>query len=827
MALVPISANELVSSVRAKMNALIDEANAIGEAVEATEADAAQTSADRIAVAADRVLTEAARDAAFGDANIYADTAAGLADTTEGDQFAVLAGDESVRYQHDAGPVATEVARYPLSSMLRLKQTIGRAVAPVTGTAASARTIVFADAVTLAAARISAFRIYSSGAGTIWLNRFLKTGDDFVTVGPSLFIDVAAGVNTFDAATFGFWPVYENERIGISTPGSTLVYTGATSDGTGFYDAGALAWAFTDSTVATNLRCQVGFDLLAGDLSQVEDRESRVEASGVVGEIQRIGRVGAPIDGLSATTSTYALGDVILNDGVLSEVSVWCRTAGNLIVRRFTRAGNDWTRVGADLTLPMSVGLNTWTNETLPEFEVLAGEYIGFYTAGVIAYTLTGAFAGNRGWYSSGGPNATSFTQGAGVGTRLEIAFKVASGPVPKLQAQVANLGTTLRYDDSIADASVTQAGFDLTCSLAFDRNGVLTSLSDDQTISAATSTNKRYDIWYYDTDAGTFGVASGTERAVDPTVGIPALTINQLPLFLIRSTASAAVVTPLWNVYDYEVRSLAAQMEAERRRARRLLPNTLAKIRRGDPLRILGFGDSITALTGGAAVGSTSALNGAARDAAAASSGTYQYLRGGYGSDIVDALPLYTAVQLGHADDGAGAIHTRVGWNWELVAALERAGAHVLGTNLWYDNLGINGYATANAISGGSPTTWLNTGTGSGADLVVINLGMNELGNASTGTNMEFIIDEFLDAGIEVLVLGPPVVEQRTSRLIRSAAYTKGVAHLSLTPLYDSRYVQAMGISSADLYAANKSNHPGIEEFRSIGRELVKTLLG
>lgn len=63
-----------------------------------------------------RNQAEAARDAAFVNADVYADTAAGLAATTVGDQFQVVDGDEIIRYLHDTGPVATEVARYPSSS---------------------------------------------------------------------------------------------------------------------------------------------------------------------------------------------------------------------------------------------------------------------------------------------------------------------------------------------------------------------------------------------------------------------------------------------------------------------------------------------------------------------------------------------------------------------------------------------------------------------------------------------------------------------------------------------------------------------------------------
>lgn len=71
--------------------------------------------------AADRA--EAARDAAQLSAGVYADTAAGLAATTEGDYFSVpsASSDEYlILFRHDAGLVANEVKRYPaLATVVR------------------------------------------------------------------------------------------------------------------------------------------------------------------------------------------------------------------------------------------------------------------------------------------------------------------------------------------------------------------------------------------------------------------------------------------------------------------------------------------------------------------------------------------------------------------------------------------------------------------------------------------------------------------------------------------------------------------------------------
>jgi hypothetical protein len=110
---------------------------ALDVAVAATAADAVATSADVLATAADRVQTgldvaaadtariaaetaetnaETARDAAFVNADVYADTAAGLAAVAEGEQFQVVSGDEIIRYEDVAG-AAVEVARYPAASI--------------------------------------------------------------------------------------------------------------------------------------------------------------------------------------------------------------------------------------------------------------------------------------------------------------------------------------------------------------------------------------------------------------------------------------------------------------------------------------------------------------------------------------------------------------------------------------------------------------------------------------------------------------------------------------------------------------------------------------
>lgn len=76
------------------------------------------------ATAADVIAAGVARDAAFVNADVYPDTTTGLANTVVTDQFQVVSGDEIVRYRHDAGPVAVEVARYPAVSNLTVSRSI-------------------------------------------------------------------------------------------------------------------------------------------------------------------------------------------------------------------------------------------------------------------------------------------------------------------------------------------------------------------------------------------------------------------------------------------------------------------------------------------------------------------------------------------------------------------------------------------------------------------------------------------------------------------------------------------------------------------------------
>ena len=110
---------------------------------------------------------ESARDSAFTNANVYADTTAGLAATTDGQQFIVVVGMFLNRYRRDSASIATLVASTPNStaamqeyrygaksgrldaisfySQIVARQTLGGSVSPLTLSATGGLTIAISS----------------------------------------------------------------------------------------------------------------------------------------------------------------------------------------------------------------------------------------------------------------------------------------------------------------------------------------------------------------------------------------------------------------------------------------------------------------------------------------------------------------------------------------------------------------------------------------------------------------------------------------------------------------------------------------------------------
>ena len=115
---VPATNTYWSSLTAAEYQAALDAVAAAATSALASETAQIAAESAQLAAEAAEANAETARDAAFVNADVYASVAAGLAAVAIGEQFQVVSGDEVIRYREDAGPVATEVARYPNSSAI-------------------------------------------------------------------------------------------------------------------------------------------------------------------------------------------------------------------------------------------------------------------------------------------------------------------------------------------------------------------------------------------------------------------------------------------------------------------------------------------------------------------------------------------------------------------------------------------------------------------------------------------------------------------------------------------------------------------------------------
>jgi hypothetical protein len=474
----------------------------------------------------------------------------------------------------------------------------------------------------------------------------------------------------------------------------------------------------------------------------------------------------------------------------------------------------------AELGLTLDATTSKFVEIPIDSFVAVAGkqyriviecfEALRVHKAFGLGYTnVTDSRQRRRGWYSTNGTITIAIDAGFQSSVGAEVAF-----------SEIMDASTEGR----IKKASASVAGMVVSLLSAYDHNGSKQFAHGSQTLTAAAALNVRYDVIYFDADAGTFGVQSGIERTTDPSEFIPALTLaNRIALFNCRVTDTAVTTTSVWGVFNTENRVLSESLERERRRSRMCLPKTLAKVSRGNALHIVSMGDSILALQ--SATPSTDTPNGSVRDK--------EFYLEQMGSDVKSALTKYTAIQLGRPDDGAGAIYIAISFVWQLARALQATGQSVL-----YDNFAIGGTNTSNAVDAGlAPTAWLTNVIALAPDLVILNFGSNERGDAATERRMVAVINHLKAAGIEVIVNGcaRPVITtagaltqwEYTNRVLERAAKFANVAFMPMFSLYNERFLGAIGCDVIDVSSANRINHPGILEHSRIGRDYIKLIMG
>jgi hypothetical protein len=92
---------------------IIAAADAASASAVAAAESASQSEISRVYSDASATAASSARDAAFVNADVFGDIAAGRAAVADGEQFQVVDGDQVVRYRRDSSSAQTEMARYP------------------------------------------------------------------------------------------------------------------------------------------------------------------------------------------------------------------------------------------------------------------------------------------------------------------------------------------------------------------------------------------------------------------------------------------------------------------------------------------------------------------------------------------------------------------------------------------------------------------------------------------------------------------------------------------------------------------------------------------
>lgn len=342
------------------------------------------------------------------------------------------------------------------------------------------------------------------------------------------------------------------------------------------------------------------------------------------------------------------------------------------------------------------------------------------------------------------------------------------------------------------------------------------------------TWSDRRYDLISYEPATGAIAITQGQERKRDQSQFLPDTPIGHLPLFhvLVRYPEHDAV--SVWDVANTVRRTSVGEFREDMLRNGGLLRPVLKKLRSGDPVTLLSYGDSNFAQMGGgyslAAV--RSAANTIYHDRSKGSGGLLQSPP--LEADVIAAIPTYDT------GDGQGSVHTRYGPVWELIRALQDSYASVI----TYQNRSIPGTNSTDSTYHGRDATRLTAAVDDAADLAFIGFGQNELGQSYTRDNVVAICEAFKAGGTMPIVVGcfrPNANDLHaqhtddtwafTQRALREAALFVGVPYLSTEFAYAQTELGALGLSRYDTCAGTLDVHPSPSEWTVFGKQFAQLL--
>ncbi|TCP88909.1 hypothetical protein C8J31_10278 [Rhizobium sp. PP-CC-2G-626] len=719
---------------------------------------------------------------------------------------------------------AETLVRRSIESMSHITQVIGGG-----GSAMGAGTVGNETFVWKERAIVDSFvpevAFWAQKAGPVWI----KVGDyddatgKFTQIGGDVKLNARKDLNVLSGRRMP--PIYvpAGKSVGFHAPGVIAIDF---AKGPAFYSTNGNAGnvtSFTDPSIADDATIQINVTLQAAKPPLMLEATSK---------IQRIGSKLPLVDGQRCGETVFTFGEFVIADGIAERLGVFLKAASTyeVKVQRFTgEPAYQWVDYKS-----YSFFGNAGFNERRVAIKVKAGDRIGFYGPEV-SFALYNV-PERDGYYAldGGTANAALYADGTlAVNAQLQMYCDIRYIETASQQCRPV-------FGDSVLDVDVVVSGLTMVTSrIVLGRNDDTRVIGESgRTIAATTGSNVRYDHYLYDIVAGALNVLQGTERAKDAPHFRPKVTSSsQISLAYLRVQNGTFKVLPLTRIENGECVELSGPLARKRRENRPFLRPIRNKIERHLSITFMTAGDSLQAMQGGVGgVPSRTAPNGPYRDRATAPAPEGGYLLDAYGPDVVATVPLYTAVENGMPDDGAGKVHTRVGYVWELVAVLIKDYGYQLGVDLFIKNFAVAGTSTIDLIDvNGNPTPWMLAIEAQTADLIVYNHAQNELGNSGTEQRYSTILGRWKQAGHTVLSIGtnrptwPGVTVDHfdmTASAIQRACAFRNVAHIPLTHLYDPRYIKAMGLFFEDRSGANAINHKGFIEIAACGLEIIKTLL-
>lgn len=329
--------------------------------------------------------------------------------------------------------------------------------------------------------------------------------------------------------------------------------------------------------------------------------------------------------------------------------------------------------------------------------------------------------------------------------------------------------------------------------------------------------TRERYDLLYINPFTLVVSVVKGTERDFDATEYLPALPAMSDAIYSARVVGSSVTLVPVCDMYGLagDIFGTGDDITILSRANRRALQKTITRVNKGQPVTLIGYGDSITALAVAAAPQETP--NGEARDSRA-------HLGNTYPADTMSSK--YPGVVPDYGDGSSpSSNHLLIGWNWKLKAFLEQQ----KGITVKYLNYGISGTTSTDGVA----PTRLGYVLAAGGNLMVLCFGMNDGVTNALYTNMVSIITQAKAAGMDVIVMPVPRTPDTANsrfgeadwltvnRYVYLAARDAGAAYVPADWLVRPG-VGGLGIADSSYCNANLRNHPGGYEMGLYGTALV-----